>query len=124
MSGEHRECDSGLRGWLGGVLAVPITSLLVLFSGLPTRMAEAAAMDVVVNGSHTACDDAGPGTEGQPLCTIQEAAHRATPGTIVHVRAGTYHEMVTLRRSGRQGALIKFVVDGDDHVVIDSPSYA
>lgn len=123
MNGKFRQCDFGRRRWRGDVIAISIASLFAVAT-LPTRMATAATKHLVVNGSHPACNDSGPGSESQPLCTIQEAAHRATPGTIVHVREGTYHETVTLRRSGRRGALIKFVVDGDDHVVIDSPSYA
>ena len=33
-------------------------------------------------------DDGGPGTQGQPLATIQEGANRAAPGTLVSIAPG------------------------------------
>lgn len=55
---------------------------------------------------------------------LSAAANRATPGTTIQVREGVYNEMVVVTKSGKRHALISFVVDGDDHVVVDSPGYA
>ena len=51
----------------------------------------------------SAGDDRNPGTETQPLRTIQVGVDRAKPGDTVVVRAGIYHESVVLRRSGTEG---------------------
>ena len=47
----------------------------------------------------TGVDDA-PGTEANPLCTIDRAAQLARPGDTVRVHAGTYREWVKPRRGG------------------------
>lgn len=53
------------------------------------------------------------GSSEFPLATIQEAANRAAPGTAILVRAGDYHENVTIPKSGTEAAPIWFVsVDG------------
>ncbi|MBI2837375.1 MAG: right-handed parallel beta-helix repeat-containing protein [Acidobacteria bacterium] len=83
-----------------------------------------AATTLIVNNAHPSASNSNPGTEALPLLTIQAAANRATPGTTIHVREGVYNEMVSVSKHGHRGAMISFVVDGDDHVVIDSPSYA
>ena len=51
--------------------------------------------------------DSNDGTSVRPWKTIQKAANSATPGSVVHVLAGTYHEMVTVTVSGNaaQGAI-------------------
>lgn len=77
------------------------------------------SQDLFVDINNPDCDDANPGTEDQPLCSIQEAADRSTSGITVHVKEGIYREMVTVRTSG-----IKFVTEEEDHVVIDSPGDA
>lgn len=84
----------------------------------------AAATSLIVNNGHPSASNGNPGTESLPLLTIQAAANRATPGTTIHVREGVYNEMVVVTKSGKRHALISFVVDGDDHVVVDSPGYA
>ena len=80
--------------------------------------------ELFVDVNDPACDDANPGTAGQPLCHIQAAADRATPGVTVQVKAGVYREMVLVRRSGTAGAPIRFVAADEARVVVDSPGYA
>lgn|GEM_PF-1775238 len=52
--------------------------------------------------------DASPGTLSSPWLTIQKAMNSATPDSIVNVRAGTYHERLSLNVSGTQGKYITF----------------
>jgi hypothetical protein len=65
--------------------------------------------------------DAANGGEGSPLKTIQAAADKATPGTAIMVKAGTYVENVTLRPSGNPDAPIWLVsADGQGAAHIQS----
>lgn len=63
-------------------------------------------------------DDQNDGSASAPLATIDEASARATPGTRVTVRAGTYSEVGLGSVQGADGAPIAFVADGD--VTIDA----
>jgi hypothetical protein len=56
----------------------------------------------------TGGNDANPGTEAQPWRTIQRAMNAATPGSTVHIKAGTYTERLTLNVSGTEGSPITF----------------
>lgn len=98
-----------------------VLAAVALFGSQPLSH---AATTLIVNNEHPSASNSNPGTESLPLLTIQAAANLATAGTTVHVREGVYNEMVTVSKSGHAGAMISFVVDGDDHVVVDSPSYA
>ncbi|MBO0868296.1 MAG: right-handed parallel beta-helix repeat-containing protein [Micromonosporaceae bacterium] len=72
--------------------------------------ADAAAADVTdlwVNGSNTNCSDAGPGTQAQPFCTLAVAAEAVSAGQTVHV-TGSYHEHLTIAKSGTPDAPIVF----------------
>ena len=81
--------------------------------------------EIFVDIQHPNCDDQNPGTEELPLCSIQAAADRAVPATMVFVKAGVYQEMVQVRNSGAsQEAMIKFIAYEDEHVVIDTPADA
>ncbi|MBI4674292.1 MAG: right-handed parallel beta-helix repeat-containing protein [Chloroflexi bacterium] len=79
---------------------------------------------IFVDGPNPLCSDDNPGTKNRPLCTIQVAADRSAPGSIIHVREGVYPEMVRVHISGAPGAPIRFVTDNQGHVVIDSPREA
>ena len=64
--------------------------------------------------------DGADGSSGAPLATIRAAADRATPGTRITVRAGTYGAVGLGTVSGTESAPIAFVADGD--VTIDASS--
>jgi len=63
----------------------------------------AATYIVAPNGN-----DSNPGTEAQPLRTIQKAADVSAAGDTVRVRAGVYAENVTVKKSGTEGRPIVF----------------
>lgn len=52
----------------------------------------------------TTGNDSNPGTLALPWRTIQHAANVVQPGDTVYVRAGVYHEAVTIARSGSASA--------------------
>lgn len=56
----------------------------------------------------TSGSDSNPGTLSAPWLTIQQAMNNATPGSIVNIRAGTYHERLSLNVSGSPGHYITF----------------
>jgi len=69
-------------------------------------------------------DDGGPGTVGQPLATIQEAANRAAPGTLISIAPGVYRESVDLAVSGTAAQPVVFrgsapgaILDGADAAI-------
>jgi len=51
-------------------------------------------------------NDASAGTQTQPFATIQFAMNRLTAGDTLYIRAGDYHETVSLGKSGAAGAPI------------------
>ena len=93
-------------------------------SAAPAENGQQISIDLFVDINNPDCDDANPGTPELPLCSIQAAADRTTPGTIVHVREGTYYEEVEVRTSGTADAPVSFVTDNEERVVIDSPGEA
>ncbi len=106
-----------------GSIVAGLVALFFALSAMPS-VAQSDSTALYVNRNDPRCSDQNPGTERLPLCTIQAAADRATPGTIVHVRKGVYREKVTLRTSGAAGAPISFVTDDNERVVIASPGEA
>ncbi len=84
--------------------------------------AAASAADYFVSPTG---DDANPGSLARPFRTIQKAADLMQPGDTCYVRGGTYRESVTLKRSGRPGAPIRFraypgeipLLDGTEPIV-------
>jgi Protein of unknown function (DUF1565) len=84
---------------------VAVAALAALaVAGGPTAASAAAPATIYVNSARGA--DSGPGTQADPLRTIQQAMNRAGPGTVIHLAAGGYDENVTTRTSGRPGARI------------------
>ncbi len=76
--------------------------------------AEPATYHVAPNGSDTS-----PGTLAAPFGTLQHAADLVLPGDTVLVRAGTYHQVVTVSRSGTAGAEIVFAAYPGERPVLD-----
>ncbi|MED4130688.1 right-handed parallel beta-helix repeat-containing protein [Shouchella miscanthi] len=60
-------------------------------------------------------DDRNPGTMDQPLVSLQVAAEKATAGTTVFVREGTYVEPLLIQHSGTEQEPIRFeAYQGED----------
>ncbi len=59
-----------------------------------------AARDYFVDQANPKADDKAAGTIDSPLKTVQAALDRTQAGDNVEVRAGVYHEAVTMRHSG------------------------
>jgi hypothetical protein len=76
-----------------------VASLAPGFSGL--RLAQAANYYVSVQG-----DNNNPGTLERPFQTIHRGVDSSGPGDTVYVRAGTYHESISITQSGTPGAMI------------------
>ncbi|MEW5719021.1 MAG: NosD domain-containing protein, partial [Chloroflexota bacterium] len=89
-----------------------------------SAFAEQGYRELFVDKKNPQCSDSNPGTEDKPFCTIQKGADAATPGAIVFVKEGVYPEMVKVTKSGKAGALIKFIAYDNHHVIVNSPSYA
>ena len=68
--------------------------------------------------------DNNSGTETEPLSTIQEAVDRAIAGNTIYVREGTYNETVQIEKSGTAADLIVIKAYNNEHVIINSSSYA
>jgi hypothetical protein len=66
----------------------------------------------------TTGDDAGPGTLGAPLRSVQAGLNAAQPGDEVRVRPGVYYETVRPPRGGTEQAPIHLVAEGPG-VVLD-----
>ena len=60
-------------------------------------------------------NDAWPGTQTQPFATIQFAASQLMAGDTLIVRAGDYHEIVTLGSSGTVAAPITIEAAPREH---------
>src|SRR5688500_18696299 len=91
MSSKHRAASSSV---------IAIVAALAAALVFPDA-AEAKTYHVSTTGS-----DEHPGTEAQPLRTIQKAADRARAGDSVLLHGGTYAQTVVLRHSGEQGKSI------------------
>ncbi len=76
--------------------------------------AEPATWHVAPGGS-----DSSPGTLAAPFATLQHAADVVLPGDTVLVRAGTYHQVVTVSRSGTAGAEIVLAAYPGERPVLD-----
>lgn len=64
-------------------------------------------------------NDSNPGTFLFPWKTIDKAARTVLPGDLVYIRAGIYHEYVSINRSGTQSEPIKFFAFPGESPVMD-----
>lgn len=74
-----------------------LSGLLILALSFVTSSSARAGTDFYVS---PAGSDQNAGSLAKPWRTVQKAANSATPGSTVHVRAGTYPELVVVRVSG------------------------
>ena len=86
---------------------------LTAFLSLISCHALAADYFVATNGT-----DANPGTEAQPLATIQAGVNKLQPGDTLLVRGGTYRETVTFPKSGTPEKPITLKPFANEKVVI------
>jgi hypothetical protein len=86
------------------------------FGWTGAAFAQTATITVAANG-----DDANPGTLASPLKTIQAAVDKATPGTVIQIRGGTYAPStnVQVNANGTASAPITMRAYGTEKVVID-----
>lgn len=60
------------------------------------------------------------GNQNQPFLTIQKCLDVVAPGDACEIRAGTYHESLTLKASGAESKIITVKNYNSDTVTIDS----
>ncbi|MFQ5808064.1 MAG: right-handed parallel beta-helix repeat-containing protein [Armatimonadota bacterium] len=101
------------RGALEGAMIQLAPTRLGIGFVLATSASWAAEYYVAPDGS-----DGGPGTQQEPLRTIQWAADMMRPGDTCYVREGTYRETVNVARSGEPGRPIRFVAYPGDLVTL------
>ena len=80
-------------------MTLTIKPFAILLCGALASLASARDYHVAVTG-----DDAGDGSNGKPLKTIQAAAKLARPGDVITVHEGTYRERVDPPRGGESDA--------------------
>ena len=94
-----------------GALAAVIVAMLVVLAVVITGHVNAPAPAPVVAGPPLYVDPSGRDTNdgtsaATPLATIQGALEKATPGTVINLAPGVYHEEPTTVRDGAPGAPI------------------
>ncbi|MFC4859417.1 right-handed parallel beta-helix repeat-containing protein [Actinophytocola glycyrrhizae] len=96
---------------------VPFLAASFLAAGLLIAP-PASAEPTTIHVRATSCSDSGPGTAGQPFCTIQHALDIVQPGQTVALHdSATLYETPTLTRSGTEDAPITITsVDGAAYV--------
>ena len=65
------------------------------------------------------CDGSGIGTLGDPFCTIQEGADVVTPGDVVYLREGVYHESIALSRPGTADQPVVYKPYSGEQAILD-----
>jgi Right handed beta helix region/Protein of unknown function (DUF1565) len=94
-----------LAAVVGAVLAV---GAVLLIDRSAESGSDTAAPAQPVPALHVSPDgfDSNDGSEAAPLATIQAALERATPGTVITLSPGVYHEQPVTVRDGAPGAPI------------------
>jgi parallel beta-helix repeat protein len=97
----------GSYGWLRRKDYMMKSALLICLLTC-SFAATAAAREWFVRQANPNASDAGDGSAGHPLRTINAAAQRAQPGDVVTVGAGIYHEWVSPARGGSEKSPIVY----------------
>ena len=92
-----------------------VATVLLVGCASTSDEAESTAKSIYVapNGS-----DENSGTLKHPLKTVRQATKKATAGTTVYLRKGTYHEAMSVRYSGTKQQPITFRNYQDEQVVL------
>jgi hypothetical protein len=103
-------------GWCGGAdIDYSGDVNFIDFALLASHWGNAEGFYVAVNG-----DDNNPGTFLEPFATIQKAADTVVAGDTVYIRAGSYHEAVTMTgKSGTAADPITFTNYNGEDVTLD-----
>lgn len=104
--------DSQLNAVRRVVAGLCATTLIALVSSA------AMAKDLFVDQKHAETNDKNPGTEAKPFRTIQAAVDAALPGDVIWVKAGSYEEMVRIRKCGTPNQPITLSAWKDDRVQV------
>jgi len=94
-----------------------LAACLILLIGYATSATLAG--DIIVDQNHPQADDRNAGTAAAPLATISAAALRTLPGDRVVIKAGTYHETVSVHTSGTKSRPIQYIADTPGKTIID-----
>jgi hypothetical protein len=97
------------------LLGISVWAVATRGTGL--RSAERTVFWVAKGGS-----DAGQGTADDPWATLQHAADRVTPGSVVYVGGGIYDQRFEIPSSGAPGRPITFAAAPDERVMLDGSS--
>ncbi|MGO9112404.1 MAG: DUF1565 domain-containing protein [Thermoguttaceae bacterium] len=87
---------------------VAASCMALCWAALAGTLAQAEAAVYVVDATAPGAADANPGSEEQPLKTVQHAADVAKPGDTIYVMAGRYNERIKVRTGGTEGQPINF----------------
>jgi len=72
----------------------------------------------------TSGSDDGTGTLGEPWRTIQHAADKALPGSVIHIGSGVYKERVVITKSGdSKSGYITYLGDSAGGTIIDGEEF-
>jgi hypothetical protein len=88
------------------VKLVSARTILLLVAWTVHTCATAHASTLIVDCNSSVAADDNPGTESQPVKTVQHAVNLVKPGDTVFIMAGRYHERVSVKSSGADGRLI------------------
>ena len=80
----------------------------------PLAALQAAEFHVAPTGNDTS-----PGTEQNPLRTIQAAVDRMQAGDVCLIQAGTYREAVKIEKSGSLGRTLRLQATPGEKVILD-----
>jgi parallel beta-helix repeat protein len=117
--------DRQVNGVFGArrISGLRLVAMLVLIGMSNFVVPLASAATWYVDQNNAQCNNAGPGTEQEPFCTISAGAALAVSGDTVMVASGTYAEQVTVATSGTTGAPITFTAAPNATVTVTGGTY-